>query len=249
MRVENNKFTIGGNIESALKGEYQLDVKEILQEGWMLTKQGKSIILQGLLLVFSIGIATFTFIFHWLGIQNLDEISPGFRMLIDLSFTILLSPFLAALVMIGISNSIRAVSKPAFIFHFIPKTLILSLAAILVSAIVQLGFILFIIPGIYLLVATSFTIPLVLDKGLTPAKAMITSVKVTTFNWFDFAKIFGFFALLSILCLVTFGVALFWVAPYYYNVKGILYRDVFGVEVNVMPLDREKLQSDNIFHA
>lgn len=249
MRVENTKFTIGGSLESALKGEYKFETKEVLTEGWELTKKGKPIILLGLLLVFIISSTVFAFIFELLGTYDLSEISQGTRMVIDISVTILLAPFMAAMIMIGISNSIRAVSRYSFLFHFIPKTLILSVASILVSAVVQLGFIFLIVPGVYLVIATTYTIPLILDKGFTPVRAMFTSIKVVHHQWFEFAKIFAFFFFLGLLCLATFGVALIWVAPYYYNVKGILYREVFGIEVKVSPIGVNDLKSDNIFHA
>jgi len=247
--VEEKKFTIGGNLDSALKGESTFDAESVLKEGWEITKNGKSVLLLGTMLIVWICVGFFIFVSQFVDFENPIELPPMTRVLIDVSLTVLLAPFLAALEMTGISNSIRALSKPSFIFHFVPKTLILSAASVLVGAVVQFGLALFIVPGLYLLIATSFTIPLILDKGMNPFQAMSTSIKIVNRRWLEFLKVFGFFGLLGMLTAITFGIALIWTLPFYYNVKGVLYREVCGIQVKVVPLDNQKLKSDNIFHA
>ena len=247
--MENPKFSIGGNLESALKGEYQLNVKDILNEGWQLTKNGKSVILSGIALVILIAMICTSVAFSILGTYDLNALTPSHRLLLDVSLTVLISPFIAAITMAGVSNSVGAVSHTRFLFHFVPRILVLSVASVLVSAVVQLGILLLVLPGLYLAIATSFTIPLLLDKGFTPARAMMISIKVVGYKWVDFVKIYGFFALLGLLVVVTLGVAIFWIAPFYFNVKGILYREVFGIKVKILPVGSGKLKADNIFHA
>lgn len=249
MRVKNSNFSIGGNLESALKGEYQIEVKAILKEGWQLTKNGKSVILAGIFLILFIAMICTSVAFSVLGTYDLNALTPTSRLLLDVSLTVLISPFIAAITMAGVSNSVGAVSPPSFLFYFVPRILILSVASVLVSAVVQLGIIFFVLPGLFLAMATSFTLPLLLDKGLTPARAMMISIKVVSFKWGEFAKIYGFFALLGLLVVVTLGVAIFWIAPFYFNVKGILYREVFGIQVKLLPAGSDKLKADNIFHA
>lgn len=64
---------------------------------------------------------------------------------------------------------------------------------------------------------------------MLPAKAIFTSIKVVNHQWLNFVKLYAVFFLLLLLVLITFGIAMIWVAPFYYNVKGILYRDIFGL--------------------
>lgn len=247
--MEDPNFSIGGNLDSALKGEYQLQVKEIIQEGWALTKQGKSVMLLGVLIVMLVALVCTSIAFTVLGTYDLNDFSPPQRLLLDISLTILISPFIAAITMAGVSNSIGAVSQSSFLFHFVPRIVVLSVASVLVSAVVQLGLLLLVVPGLFLAIATSFTIPLILDKGFTPARAMMISIKVVSFKWLAFAKIYGIFALLGMLTIVTLGIALIWIVPFYFNVKGILYREVFGIQVKILPVGTSKLRADNIFHA
>ncbi|MCY7293877.1 hypothetical protein [Alteromonas sp. a30] len=249
--MEDNRYTIGGSLESALKGEFTFSAESVLKEGWEITKNGKSVLLLGVLLIFWItaGFSLFLYQFTEFGKNPEGETAFLNQFLMEASLTVLLAPFFAALEMTGISNSIRAISRPSFIFHFVPKTLILSVASLLVGFVVQIGFAFLILPGIYLLMASSFTIPLILDKGFTPVRALVTSISVVNRRLLEFMKVFGFFALLGVICAMTFGIALIWTLPFYYNVKGVLYRDIFGVQVKVLPNNNEKLKSDNIFHA
>ena len=247
--MKDPNFSIGGNLDSALKGEYQLHVKEIIQEGWALTKQGKSVILLGVLIVMLVAFVCTSIAFTVLGTYDLNEFSSSQRFLLDISLTVLISPFIAAITMAGVSNSIGAVSQSSFLFHFVPRIVVLSVASVLVSAVVQLGILLLVLPGLFLAMATSFTIPLLLDKGLTPARAMMISIKVVSVKWLDFAKIYGLFSLFGLLAVVTLGIALIWIVPFYFNVKGILYREVFGIQMKVLPVGTGKLRADNIFHA
>lgn len=249
--MEEKKFTIGGSLESAMKGEFNFSAESVLKEGWEITKNGKSVLLLAVLLVFWItaGFSLFMYQFTDLGKSPEAEIPFAQQFLMEISLTVLLAPFFAALEMIGVSNSIRAISRPSFIFHFVPKMLLLSIASLLVGFVVQIGFALLILPGLYLLIASCFTIPLILDKKLSPLRALVTSISIVNMRLLEFMKVFGFFALLGVICAITFGIALIWTLPFYYNVKGVLYREIFGIQVKVVPLDNEKLKSDNIFHA
>jgi len=103
------------------------------------------------------------------------------------------------------------------------------------------------LPGIFLAVALSLVIPLVVEKKFSPVKAISLSVKALRFNWF---KIFSLYLILisaliisllplillaqselSVIGGVIFFFSLSYLAPLYYNVKGILYREIFGLQL------------------
>ena len=91
-----------------------------------------------------------------------------------------------------------------------------------------LGFICCIIPGIYLAVAWTFTLPLIVDKKLDFWSAMELSRKVVTKHWFHFF-FFGIFALLYFfLGALAFGVGLFVTIPLVLASLMYAYEDVFG---------------------
>jgi predicted Ser/Thr protein kinase len=79
---------------------------------------------------------------------------------------------------------------------FSHRFLHLFLAGFATSLLTWLGFLCFVLPGIYLLVAWMFTLPLVIDKGLDFWSAMELSRKVVTKHWF---KLFGLGLVLPLL--------------------------------------------------
>lgn len=243
------RVRVGGDLNTALRGEYQLDVNQILQEGWEITKKSKSNILKGLAVIIMTSLLVSGVVLELSGQENFQEMSEGDRFLLDIIITVLLAPIIASLSMMGISHSVGAITRPAYIFHFVAKSLPIVITTLVTTAVVHIGFLLLILPGVYLLVATGFAIPLLLDKQLRPSESVITSIRVVNHQWFAFVKIYLFFLVLGLLSIVTFGIALVWVAPYYYNVKGILYRNVFGVDVHIQTSDDQELRADDIFHA
>jgi len=97
-----------------------------------------------------------------------------------------------------------------------------------------IGLVLFILPGIYLAVAFSMALPLVIDKGMTPWQALMTSRKAMTHKWFS---LFGFFlicVLVTIAGVLALFVGLVWAVPLTSLGYAIIYRDVFGVEAKTL---------------
>ena len=81
---------------------------------------------------------------------------------------------------------------------FGPKFGPLVAAYLLSLFLVMLGLILFVIPGIYLMIAWAFALPLIIDKGMDFWDAMELSRKMITKHWW---KMFGLALVLMLLCL------------------------------------------------
>jgi predicted Ser/Thr protein kinase len=111
---------------------------------------------------------------------------------------------------------------------FSNRFLHLFLAGFATWVLTVLGFICFILPGIYLLVAWWFTLILVVDKHLDFWSAMELSRKVLTRHWWKF---FGFYLLvllmfaLGVVCLL---VGFFITAPIAMIAGTYAYQDIFG---------------------
>jgi predicted Ser/Thr protein kinase len=111
---------------------------------------------------------------------------------------------------------------------FSPRFLHLFLAAFVSLVLIGLGFICFILPGIYLLVAWVFTLPLVIDKGLDFWSAMELSRKIVSKHWWKF---FGFIIILLLLRLagiLVFIIGFFIAAPIAKASLMYAYEDLFG---------------------
>jgi hypothetical protein len=97
--------------------------------------------------------------------------------------------------------------------------------------------------------ALSLVLPLVVEKRLSPITAIVLSLKATRFQW---GQLLAIYAILTLMLIAAFlpmvvlsqssagivgGVmtifALSYLAPLFYNVKGILYREIFGMQLSV----------------
>jgi len=137
-------------------------------------------------------------------------------------------PIIVGIMMLAINYSRGENLEFKSIFNYYHLMGKLALAGILIYILTVIGFILLILPGIYLSIAYVFTLPLIADKGMNVWDAMELSRKVVTKHWF---KVFGLFFLLSLFMLLgilTFGIGLIWAVPLLFvTLYGLLYPVIF----------------------
>jgi len=106
----------------------------------------------------------------------------------------------------------------------------LMLAWLVANLLMFLGFLCLILPGIYLLIAWKFTLPLIADKRLEFWPAMELSRRIVTRHWWKFLA-FGLLAFLLNLAgfLVFCGLGLFFTVPISMAAAAYAYEDIFGV--------------------
>jgi hypothetical protein len=243
-------ISVGGSIEEALKGEYVIDVSSVIKEAWQYTLQSRVSINLGLLLSLLIGMTVVLIASNFMGgIEHIIK-DPQSSSLMNIIVTLAISPFLAGVEMMGVFHSIRVNTHAKLIFSFLKRGSWVAVCAILSSMLITLGLTLLYLPGIFLLVALSLTIPLVVEKQMSPLKAIVLSIKATRFQWF---KLFTIYSILTAILVVSLtpllililtkssfvfiGIVLFlfsitYLAPLFYNVKGILYREIFGLKLH-----------------
>jgi len=104
------------------------------------------------------------------------------------------------------------------------------IATILQTLLIMAGFLLLILPGIYLTVGYSMTLPLIVDKGLSPWQAMEQSRKTIHKVWW---KVFIVFLLMSLICFLSLLAAVIgfvWTWPMFILLSGVLYCYLFGAD-------------------
>ncbi len=142
------------------------------------------------------------------------------------------------------------------LFQHYGKTITLFLTVLLMYLLAAIGFMLLILPGIYLLVAYAFANDLVIEKNLGPWEALEASRKAVTHYWWTFFGVYILSFLVMVLAVLplVFGiiisihmdlltkilvimgggvamlVALAWVLPFTVLLKAVLYHKVFGCE-------------------
>ncbi|GAA0345834.1 hypothetical protein GCM10009092_07910 [Bowmanella denitrificans] len=246
---ENKSLILGGSLAKAMAGDFTLDLKGLLKEAWDITHVTKWVMVQAILLVFSLALLAVMVLAQIAQLKGLDLMAPNVQLMTEILLTLLTAPLITGLMMMGVNHAVGGRSRPSHLFHFLSKALLLSLSALMVSLIVEIGLLLMIVPGLYLMIACSFVLPLVVEKGMTPLRAIYVSIRVVSFKWQQFILLYLLFALLFVLVVLTFGIAMIWVAPFYYNTKGVLYREIFGVAVRLTGQSGDSQNGESIFHA
>lgn len=237
----------GGSLEKSLNGETQLDLRAIFKEAWDLSKDRKSQILQGAMLILMVAMFIFWGLLSYFEVSDLTQVPPKMEMTFQILFIVFSTPIIVAMLLTGMYHSVGV--KPSFIalLKYAMGSALVILLALLVAALTDIGMRLLILPGLYLSMATGFSLMLLVDKKLAPSQAILQSIRV--FNKYWAALII--FYLVSLIAFVagmfSFGVAYIWLIPFYVNFKGVLYRELFGVKVfRVKNLSN---QDETIFHA
>ena len=106
----------------------------------------------------------------------------------------------------------------------------LVIAGFLKILLTGLGFVCLILPGIYLLVAWTFTFPLIIDKRLDFWPAMNLSRKLISKHWWKFMAFLIVLALINLLGLVALVVGLFISLPISLAALAYAYDDITGAE-------------------
>jgi hypothetical protein len=250
---------VGGSIEEAVKGEYSLDVAAILKEAWQLTLKSRLAINVGLFTCLILGMLVLMLLGSQLGGIEVAIQDPQSATLLNIVVTLVIYPFIAGVEMMGVFHSIGLKTKPQLIFAFLKRGSWVAISALLTSTLVSIGLALYYLPGIFLAVALSLVLPLVVEKKMSPMKAIWVSIQATRFQWF---KIFTLYLMLALIAVISalpmlaaggselgfiaiafFIFCLAYIVPLFYNVKGILYREIFGLKMQTSP-DQNSTISD-----
>ncbi|MBA1433619.1 MAG: hypothetical protein FAF04_08570 [Epsilonproteobacteria bacterium] len=159
-------------------------------------------------------------------------IIPQITDYLNLVLTILTLPIAVGIIILGISRARGEEITYKQIFSYFGSYPFLLLGYILVTLFTVLGFLAFIIPGIYLSIAYIYTLPLIADKNISVWNAMELSRKTVTHQWFRFfgLGIVSFFFIL--ISAIPFGIGLIWSIPTVYIAYGLLYHRLFDEELD-----------------
>lgn len=239
---------IYGSLEKGIKGHYEVDVSEILAEAWRMTNGSKLVVVGSLFLIWIFGaiiqniISIPLTIFFGIFAATFKNIlaTPGSAVFVSagivlaamlIGFTSILAqvPLWVGLEMIGVRRSVDLPVSFRYIFNYFKYFFKLALTWLIMSVLIVLGFLFFIIPGIYLSVATFLALQLVADRKFGPWQAVKTSIQAITHKWFHvFLLLLAMFGIMAI-SMIPLGIGLIWTWPLFIISKGILYRNIFGV--------------------
>lgn len=236
------KPTEYGSLEAALAGDFEVKPVERMREA----RES----LKGFMGVFWLGLIIYMVISGMVGAVAGIVVTPlAEQIALNETMTIwqiigqissqLLSMFItlplgAGLFMICLKHSVGAPIRAELVVKYYNKAVPLFLTTLLMYLLVVIGFVLFIVPGLYLMVAFMYAIPLVVEKNMTPWQALNTSRKVMTRKFLGFMGFYFLSILVLILGMLALFVGLIWALPIASLAMAILYRDVFGIEAQTL---------------
>jgi len=227
-------------LENTEMGDYDFSIGAVLGESWEKTKglKGPFWAASAILFIVLLG---FGVVLGGTGALLMNEGGAGSGVLssliVQLVVMALMYPFMAGVVMLGIERSVDLPLSYKSVFGYFAYTLPLLGVAVLMSLLIAIGFILLIVPGIYLSLAYMFVVPLVVEKNLGIWAAMETSRKAVTRHWFKLFFLFLIMFVIVMISMIPLGIGLIWAYPMMIAMMGILYRDIFGVEAMASAID------------
>jgi uncharacterized membrane protein len=236
-----------GSLEKAVSGVYRFSVGEVLSEAWEKVS-GSKLKIVGAMFIYAV-IATLTtgFISLFLDAQpyyDADQLVQGF--MIDLLVGWIASPVTIPLslgvLLLGYARANDEELRIDTIFNYYIVVWPLFFASILITILTYVGFLFLLLPGIYLSVAYSFTLPLIIDKKLDIWGAMEVSRQAVTKHWFTIAGVNGTMVVLIVLSIIPMGIGLIWTIPLMMIVQGVMYRKIFGWKVHD-PINNEEVDT------
>ncbi len=208
-------------------------IGEAFKEAWQYTKGAKGAIWAAVGMMYLVMLVLGFGLGFMQGVFGLDPASAagiwaeiGIQAIISAISTI----FTAGLMYIGVRRAAEKSYSWKMIFAGFQMAMKLLIAGILMTLLVISGLVLLVLPGIYLAVGYTMTLPLILDRQLEPWQAMEASRKAIHQVWW---KMFGLFFVMGLLYLVSaipLGIGLIWTVPLFVILGGVLYRYLFGVQ-------------------
>lgn len=221
-----------GSIEKGLAGDYDFVVSDVLREAWELTKGAKRHILGATMIMYLI-LLMFNLVVAQMG-TAVVEMGFGaivaFQIFSQLGMIAIMYPMYGGITVIGIRRSVNLPVDVSMAFKYFNKIVPLLIMYVVMMIFVMLGFLLLVIPGIYLSVAYMLALPLIVEKNLSAWQALEISRKAITHRWFKIFWLFFLAGLIMVLSMIPLGIGLIWTLPMMTLVLGILYRTIFGVE-------------------
>lgn len=217
----------GGTLEQGIAGNYDFGILEIIKESWQRTYGMKTAYWLGLM-IFMMIVLGVALVMGGVGVFG-EQLGVFGQLLPNILFTAITYPFLAGIIMMGVHRAVDLPVSAGQVFNSLGLVVPVVIASVLMSLLTSLGFLLLVVPGIYLSVAYFLVMPLIVEKQLGAWEALEASRRAITKRWF---KVFGLIVVMGVIVAISaFSIiGLLWTLPMSTVMLGVLYRVIFGVE-------------------
>jgi predicted Zn finger-like uncharacterized protein len=213
-------------------------VGELIKDAWQKTKGAKGSIWGGVgimyLILFGLSLGGPLALMQVYGESN-PMMAMGINGGLQIVTALLSMLFSGGLMLIGVHQVLGQRVSWTMVFAGFSgsKILSMSIAVFLQVILIIVGFVLLVLPGIYLSVGYALTLPLILDKGLGPWEALEASRKAIHKKWWTVFGLYFVMMLLYAVSAIPLGLGLIWTVPMFFVMVGVLYSRFFVSEADL----------------
>ncbi|WP_404407853.1 hypothetical protein LG272_08130 [Pseudidiomarina marina] len=247
-----------GDFSRALRGEIKLTIGPLLQRSWDITLRSLPWMLGVFIGVMVLNMVVSEILMTLLPYdeqamanpENIDweQVNLGNLAISSVLQELILAPFTAMLVFVGMLNAID--QKPSFaklrgVLQFAPQLMLVALFKIVIMALgvgiiigvvsfinVALAIVLGVLAAIYLQLVMMLAVPLIIDRKLTASRALIASFMVINKAMLP---VLGLMVLVGIIVLISalpLLLGLIFTLPMAFNAIGVVYNALVGCTDN-----------------
>ena len=224
--------SVGGSVEQAIAGEISWDIGSLLSEGWEKSKGFKGVFWLALAMYMLVAVALVGVELaatKVLGGQENAALIAGVMALVRQA---LMLPMAAGLFVLAIRRAANLPLSASILFAYFNRLFGLFFLNIVMMLLIMLGFVLLLLPGIYLMVAYMLAMPLLVEKNMGIWEALETSRKAMTHGWFRFFALMLVSMLVATVAIIPLGIGLIWALPMLSVTYGLLYVKLFGISAH-----------------
>ncbi|MFV0446883.1 MAG: hypothetical protein ACK5MF_00180 [Vibrio sp.] len=239
-------FNVGGTVEQALSGQYQLNVGDVLKESWQTTLKHFVSFTPAIIVMITIQIAIF---FIALKLQLGDpaailaslEQGTGFPegmieaiFVANFSYEVVSAPIFAGVSLMAMSHAAGLQTQTRHISKGLQFTVPVILATLVGLVFQGIAGMIFPLLSMYLSIAFSNSILLICEKRVPPMQSLFLSLRAANKKLLPLASLYLIVLIMFVTAALMYGIGLIFVVPFFFHLKGIIYRNMFGVRLKII---------------
>lgn len=257
-------FNLGGSVDRALSGQYELKAGAVFSEAWRTTIQQFLSFSPAIILLLFVQLGIFYIALQLqLGdpsiildaLQNPEAFTSDIVTAIyvaNFSYEVISAPIYAGVSLMAMSHVAGLKTKVRHVGKGLQFTIPVILAT-LFSLVLQ-GAVGSIFPllSLYLSLAFSHSILLICEKRVPPMQSLLLSLRAVNKKIFVVAGLYLSVMLMFIIAAMFYGIGLIFVLPFFFHMKGILYREMFGIKLKIVATQKNDNDHDGnsqVFNA
>jgi len=249
-------FNLGGSIERALSGDYELKATAVFQEAWKHTINHFLSFSPAIIALLLVQLAIF-YIALQLQLGDPGVILDAFIdpelfdhrivesiFIANFSYEVVSAPIYAGISLMAMSHAAGLKTKVRHIGKGLQFTVPVIMATMFSLVMQGLSGMLLPFLSMYFSLAFSHSILLICEKRVPPMQSLLLSLRAVNKKIFVVATVYLAVMLMFIVAAMMYGIGLIFVLPFFFHVKGILYREMFGIKLKIVASERSNDDDD-----